>query len=85
MIIALLSDIHADGSSKALARLDSVLGWLKPLQPDAIIVSGDLAEVSHEQSYGDVRDRLEAMNTPFYVVPGNVDEPAAMRTSTTSE
>ncbi|WP_108461224.1 metallophosphoesterase [Devosia naphthalenivorans] len=79
MIIAQLSDIHADGSSKALARLDSVLGWLKPLQPDAIIISGDLAEVSHEQSYGDVRDRLEAMNTPFYVVPGNVDEPATMR------
>lgn len=79
MIIAQLSDIHADGSSRPLARLDSVLSWLEPLQPDAIIVSGDLAEASHEQSYAEVRDRLEAAGRPFFVVPGNVDEPSAMR------
>jgi 3',5'-cyclic AMP phosphodiesterase CpdA len=79
MIIAQLSDIHADGSKEALERLESVLTWLRPMKPDAIIVSGDLAEADHEQSYGKVRDRLEGANAPFYVVPGNVDDPAAMR------
>ena len=44
MIVAQLSDIHADGSSAALDRLDRVLAWLKTIAPDAIIVSGDLAE-----------------------------------------
>ena len=79
MIVAQLSDIHADGSKEALDRLEGVLAWLKPLRPDAIIVSGDLAEVDHEDSYSKVRDRLESTNVPFYAVPGNVDDPAVMR------
>ncbi|RYD66644.1 MAG: metallophosphoesterase, partial [Verrucomicrobiaceae bacterium] len=79
MIVAQLSDIHADGSKSALDRLESVLGWLKPLQPDLIIVSGDLAEHDHQHSYGEVRDRLEGANIPFFLVPGNVDDPAEMR------
>jgi 3',5'-cyclic AMP phosphodiesterase CpdA len=79
MIVAQLSDIHADGSKEALDRLESVLAWLKPLKPDAIIVSGDLAEFDHEQSYHEVRDRLEGANVPFYIVPGNVDDPSEMR------
>lgn len=79
MIIAQLSDIHANGSEDALLRLDRVLAWLEPMQPDAIIVSGDLAEMSHEQNYGKIRARLEAVETPFFVVPGNVDDPAIMR------
>lgn len=78
MIVAQLSDIHADGSAGRLERLDQVLAWLKPLQPDAIIISGDLAEFDHDASYGAVADRLEGTGAPFYVVPGNVDEPAAM-------
>ena len=74
MIVAQLSDIHADGSAERLGRLDQVLDWLKPMQPDAIIVSGDLAEYEHEQSYGAIADRLEATGSPFYIVPGNVDD-----------
>jgi 3',5'-cyclic AMP phosphodiesterase CpdA len=79
MIVAQLSDIHANGSSEPLRRLDKVLGWLKPLQPDAIIISGDVAEHAHEQCYAEVRDRLEDMGTPFFLVPGNVDDPASLR------
>lgn len=74
MIVAQISDIHADGSSTALARLDRVLGWLKPMQPDAIIVSGDLAEDDHVVSYRAIHGRLVASGAPFYVVPGNVDD-----------
>lgn len=79
MIVAQLSDIHADGSEGPLERLDKVLRWLRPMQPDAIIVSGDLAELEHRRSYGEVRDRLEATEAPFYVVPGNVDDHHEMR------
>lgn len=79
MIIAQLSDIHADGTSEPLRRLDKVLGWLKPLAPDAIIISGDLAEHAHEQCYGEIRTRLEGMGAPFFLVPGNVDDPPALR------
>ena len=79
MIIAQLSDIHADGSGSRLDRLDRVLNWLKPMRPDAIIVSGDLAEAQFEKSYAAVRQRLEAVGCPFFVVPGNVDDHAHMR------
>tara|TARA_R110002124_G_scaffold114535_63_gene269905 strand:+ start:15156 stop:15890 length:735 start_codon:yes stop_codon:yes gene_type:complete len=79
MIIAQLSDIHADGSERALRRLDRVLDWLGPMSADAIIVSGDLAEHAHAESYQAIRDRLEATGSPFYVVPGNVDDHHAMR------
>lgn len=79
MIVAQLSDIHANGTEWPLARLDAVLGWLRPMQPDAVIVSGDLAEMSHQQSYEHIRARLEDLGSPFYLVPGNVDDPEIMR------
>lgn len=74
MIVAQLSDIHADGSSEAFERLDLVLGWLRPLKPDAIVVSGDIAEHDHRNCYRAVRWRLETFGAPFFIVPGNVDD-----------
>lgn len=79
MIVAQLSDIHADGSDERLERLDRVLGWLRPMRPEAIIVSGDLAEMAHQTSYEAIHDRLDATGSAFYVVPGNVDEHGDMR------
>ncbi len=78
MIVAQLSDIHADGSQPPLVRLDRVLAWLKPLKPDAIIISGDLAEADHAESYGRIADRLADLGASFFVVPGNVDEHGAL-------
>lgn len=79
MIVAQLSDIHADGSGKPLDRLDRVLDWLKPLEPNAIIISGDLAEAEHEESYRAIDKRLQALETPFFIVPGNVDDHSSLR------
>ncbi|HEV7345066.1 MAG TPA: metallophosphoesterase [Devosia sp.] len=79
MIIAQLSDIHADGSARSLDRLDAVVRWLQPLRPDAIIVSGDLAEEAHEECYPEVRRRLESLDAPYFVVPGNVDDHREMQ------
>lgn len=79
MIVAQLSDIHADGSAAAFERLDSVLGWLKRLRPDALIVSGDLVEADFARCYPLVRERLEQMDCPYFVVPGNVDNHREMR------
>ena len=79
MIIAQLSDIHADGTEKALNRLDKVLDWLRPLAPNALIVSGDLAEFDQKRSYADVRKRLDKLGCTYAVVPGNVDDRRGMR------
>lgn len=79
MIIAQVSDIHADGSREALERFDRVLDWLKPMKPDAVIVSGDLAEDDSAESYRAVRKRLEGVKAPFFAVPGNADDLSTMR------
>lgn len=79
MIVAQLSDIHADGTSEPFQRLEKVLAWLKPMQPDAVIMSGDLAEHEHGRCYKEVQERLDDLGAPFFVVPGNVDDPAKMR------
>lgn len=78
MILAQLSDIHADGSETRLHRLDAVLKWLEPLRPDGLIVSGDLAEAEHRRSYRAVRQRLESSGVPYFLVPGNVDDHPAL-------
>lgn len=79
MIVAQLSDIHADGSGSRLDRLEKVLAWLKPLRPEAIVVSGDLAEASFDKSYRAVRQRIAGLDCPYFVVPGNVDDHSDMR------
>jgi 3',5'-cyclic AMP phosphodiesterase CpdA len=78
MLIAQLSDIHLDGVS-SLQRLDRVLRWVAELRPDAVAVSGDLANNSHAANYAVLKARLEALGAPLLVVPGNVDSREAMR------
>ncbi|MCS6761331.1 MAG: metallophosphoesterase [Candidatus Devosia symbiotica] len=65
MIVAQLSDIHADDMAAALTQLDRVLDWLRPMRPDVIIVSGHLAEYKHAESYRAIGDRLKATRSPF--------------------
>lgn len=78
MLIAQLSDIHLDGVS-SLQRLDRVLHWVTELRPDAVAVSGDLANNEHVANYAVLKARLEALGAPVLVVPGNVDSREAMR------
>ncbi len=78
MLIAQLSDIHLDGVS-SLQRLDRVLQWVGELRPDAMVVSGDLANNAHAANYAVLKGRLETLGAPLLVVPGNVDSREAMR------
>lgn len=78
MLIAQLSDIHLDDES-SFERLERVLHWVRELKPDALAVSGDLANHSHRSNYGELRQRLTALGAPLLVVPGNVDNREAMR------
>ena len=44
MLIAQVSVIHAAPDNDHLARFDRVLRWLAQLQPDALVLSGDLTD-----------------------------------------
>jgi 3',5'-cyclic AMP phosphodiesterase CpdA len=78
-ILAQLSDPHIrvgpddQGSAAALAKaVDAVLA-LDPL-PDAVLVSGDLADGATAAEYDRVRELLTPLPMPVHVLPGNHDQ-----------
>jgi 3',5'-cyclic-AMP phosphodiesterase len=83
-VIAQLSDPHMrvgpddQGSATALARAVAAVLEVEPL-PDAVLVTGDLAEHADAVEYERVRELLAPLPMPVHVLPGNHDDPAAMR------
>jgi 3',5'-cyclic-AMP phosphodiesterase len=82
-MIAQLSDPHVripeeHDSADALARAVAAVLELEPL-PDAVLVTGDLAEHADPAEYARVRELLEPLTMPVHVLPGNHDDPLAMR------
>jgi 3',5'-cyclic AMP phosphodiesterase CpdA len=49
------------------------------LTPDAVLVSGDLADHAVDVEYEKVRELLEPLGAPLYVLPGNHDDRLALR------
>lgn len=81
MLIAQLSDIHAKPGGRAVAALARAVEWLTAARPDALIVSGDVANAPWAEGYGLVRDALAPLECPILMVPGNKDDRQAMRTA----
>ncbi|WP_337587010.1 metallophosphoesterase family protein [[Erwinia] mediterraneensis] len=44
MLIAQISDIHASSDNDNLARFERALEWLAQVNPDALVVTGDLID-----------------------------------------
>src|SRR3954469_3765595 len=84
MVLAQLSDPHVDlgpedtGSSEALAAAAVAVLALAPA-PDAVLVSGDLTNLSDARSYERVRELLAPLPMPVHVLPGNHDDREALR------
>jgi hypothetical protein len=74
-LLAQLSDPHigaewADGDPVAglAAAVESVASMRR--QPDAVLVSGDLADNATDAGYEQVRELLAPLQAPLYVLPG---------------
>jgi Icc protein len=82
-ILAQLSDPHMrlppedQGSGEALAAAVKAVLVLDPL-PDAVIVTGDLADGAKAAEYDRVRELLEPLPMPVHVLPGNHDDSAVV-------
>jgi Icc protein len=83
-LIVQLSDPHigaewAGGSPVAglAAAVESVRA-MQP-QPDAVLVTGDLADGAADAEYERVRELLAPLRAPTYVLPGNHDDRRALR------
>ena len=76
MRFAVISDLHVriDGLLYGLdtqKRLDDVLSDIDREAPDLVVVTGDLADCADLGSYRLIKERLESLSRPVYVLPGN--------------
>ncbi|MDH3467824.1 MAG: metallophosphoesterase [Gammaproteobacteria bacterium] len=87
MMIAQLTDTHvlslrsaqplARGRAEDLRRCVADINRLNPL-PDAVIHTGDLTHEGDPEAYALARDILSELVPPFYPIPGNCDNRAAL-------
>ncbi|MCP3690536.1 MAG: hypothetical protein GY784_19210, partial [Gammaproteobacteria bacterium] len=87
MRIAQISDLHIlPEHGQMLAGIDTSLSLVKVLDDikklcppvELIIASGDVSDDGSEQSYQRLRDILNTLPCPVYVLAGNHDETQAM-------
>ena len=74
-LIAHVSDIHVDAGERSAARAGRVFRYLAglPSPPDAVIVTGDIADHGAEAEYERVRG-LVKLTSPVLWCPGNHDD-----------
>lgn len=88
MLIAQVSDLHirrpgelASGrvdTAGGLARCVARLNQLDP-RPDLAALTGDLVDSGHPEEYHHLRQLLEPLAMPYYLIPGNHDSRDALR------
>ena len=82
-LLAQLSDPHIgaewfdDQSVPRFAAAVESVRAIRP-QPDAVLLSGDLADHATDGEYELVRDLLAPLEAPLYVLPGNHDDRRAL-------
>lgn len=83
-VLAQLSDPHVgadwggcDPVGALVAAVESVTALRPP--PDAVLVSGDLAENAADAEYDHVRELLAPLDAPIHVLAGNHDDRATLR------
>lgn len=84
--IAHLTDLHlpaqlgqAVAGRDADQALESILSRALALDPDLLLLTGDLADTGDESAYLRLRQMLRPLNCPVLALPGNHDHPARMR------
>ena len=87
MLIAQISDIHLAGPGKKtfgiapmaenLARCVAHINQIVP-QPDLVLVTGDITNNGLEEEAKRAATILSALERPFFVIPGNHDDPAIL-------
>ena len=83
-LLVQLSDPHIGaewGGSDPVAGLAAAVESVRALEPhpDAVLISGDLADHATDAEYEQVRKLLAPIEAPLYVLPGNHDERLALR------
>jgi len=84
MLIAQITDTHIvakgehwlnEPSTKTSERLRKVVNYLNQLSPlpDVVLFTGDASDTGTKASYHHLRELLEPLQAPFFIIPGNHD------------
>lgn len=88
MLLAQITDLHvcpkgqlAYGRVDTAGMLRDALAHLNRLdpRPDAVIITGDLADTGEPAAYAHLREILSGLNLRWFVIPGNHDRMAEFR------
>ncbi|MEV6398416.1 metallophosphoesterase [Streptomyces sp. NPDC051907] len=81
MLLAHISDLHLDGTERATDRAVRTVAYLNSLsrQPDAVLVTGDIADHGAPAEYAEAAELLARLDAPFFTCPGNHDDRSAYR------
>lgn len=79
MLIAQISDLHAESQASSIEAMRRARSYLFRLQPQVLIFSGDLVESPTEANYRLVSRLLADLPFPVFMIPGNADNRSAMR------
>jgi 3',5'-cyclic AMP phosphodiesterase CpdA len=72
--IAQVSDVHVGGSLSLPAEaLDDILERLRRMEPDIVVLAGDLTTDGYEWEYEEAARWIERIEFPKIVIPGNHD------------
>ncbi|PPC76120.1 phosphodiesterase [Pokkaliibacter plantistimulans] len=87
-IVAQISDLHIKAGGKlSYKRVDTLralqhavtrLNSLRP-RPDVVVITGDLVDFGRAEEYATLRQALQPLQMPFYLIAGNHDERQALR------
>ena len=88
MILCQISDLHIKrkgalayqrvDTAGALRRCLSAIARLRPA-PDAVVVTGDLVDMGDAEEYAHLREILDELPMPYYLLVGNHDHRDALR------
>jgi Icc protein len=90
MLIAQMTDTHIvdknedlffEPLTKTKERLSKVIAYLNEMNPlpDALLFTGDASDTGTQASYCHLKEIMEPLKIPFYVIPGNHDCRKEMR------
>lgn len=61
------------GYEDDLIRLDQAVGKINTMDPDFVIVCGDLVHHAHDSAYDDFETAIKQLKVPYLLAPGNHD------------
>jgi 3',5'-cyclic AMP phosphodiesterase CpdA len=88
MILAQISDLHIKAEGKLSYRVVDTAGMLARCvehirglkqRPALVVATGDLVDFGRPEEYRTLRELLEPLDLPLYLLPGNHDDRAALR------